>query len=229
MGMKSGRLLAGCGVVVLLAIFTTAPAGAQVYEGKQIVKATLLADTAAVVPGKPLTVGLLLRMAAGWHTYWKFSGDAGLPTEIKWKLPPGWKIGEIEWPIPLKLKDPGDIVTYGYNDEVLLMQQITPPASVADTTVKLSAEASWLVCERICIPGSASLELELPRGSSAGVATAAKSISAAPANTGPVKLRTGTARLLRFRSVSDRPDSRIIPWSIFIRWRMRTRSSVIRA
>ena len=163
MWMKSGRLPAVCGVVVLLAIFTTAPAGAQVYEGKQIVKATLLADTTAVVPGKPLTVGLLLRMVAGWHTYWKFSGDAGLPTEIKWKLPPGWKIGEIEWPIPLKLKDPGDIVTYGYNDEVLLMQQITPPASVAETTVKLSAEASWLVCERLCIPGSASLALELPR------------------------------------------------------------------
>ncbi|MGH8101531.1 MAG: protein-disulfide reductase DsbD family protein [Chthoniobacterales bacterium] len=180
--MKSGRLLACCGVL-LLAMFIAAPAGAQVYEGKQIVKATLLADTTAVVPGKPFTVGLLLRIAPGWHTYWKFSGDAGLPTEIKWKLPQAWKIGEIEWPIPLKLKDPGDIVTYGYNDEVLLMQQITPPASVADTTVKFSAAASWLVCERICIPGSANLELELPEASSAGIAPAAKSTSAAPANT----------------------------------------------
>ncbi len=162
MGMKSGRLLAGCGVVVLLAIFTTAPAGAQVYEGKQIVKATLLADTAAVVPGKPLTVGLLLRMAAGWHTYWKFSGDAGLPTEIKWKLPPGWKVSEIQWPIPVKTNDPGDIQTYGYQDEILLMQEITPPAKIDISPVKLSAEANWLVCEKICIPGGANLELELP-------------------------------------------------------------------
>ena len=63
----------------------------------------------AIVPGKPFTVGLLLRMAPGWHTYWKFSGDAGLPTELKWKLPPGWKIGDIQWPIPLKTVDPGDI------------------------------------------------------------------------------------------------------------------------
>ncbi len=180
--MKSGRLLA-CRGVLLLAMVTAAPAGAQVYEGKQIVKATLLADTAAFVPGKPFTVGLLLRIAPGWHTYWKFSGDAGLPTEIKWKLPPGWKISEIQWPIPLKLKDPGDIVTYGYNDEVLLMQEITPPASLADSTVKLSAEANWLVCERICIPGSANLALELSRASSAGMATAAKSTSAVPANT----------------------------------------------
>src|SRR5437773_11578158 len=81
----------------------------QTYQGKQLVRAELLADTNAIVPGKPFTVGLLLQMAPGWHTYWKFSGDAGLPTELKWNLPAGWKIGEIQWPIPLKTIDPGDI------------------------------------------------------------------------------------------------------------------------
>src|SRR5256885_1282210 len=101
-------------------------------------------------------------MAPGWHTYWKFSGDAGLPTEIKWNLPPGWKVGEIQWPIPLKTNDPGDIQTYGYPDEILLLQEITPPAKIDTSPVKLSAEANWLVCERICIPGSAKLDLELP-------------------------------------------------------------------
>ena len=154
----------------------------QTYQGKQLVKPELLADTTAIVPGKPFNVGLLLRMAPGWHTYWKFSGDAGLPTEVKWKLPAGWKISEIQWPIPLKTIDPGDIQTYGYVDEVLLMQEITPPnvvagigdagnvaradhepgSSIPATTVKLSADANWLVCEKICIPGSATLQLELP-------------------------------------------------------------------
>jgi len=134
----------------------------QTYQGKQLVKAELLADTTAVVPGKPFTVGLLLRMAPAWHTYWKFSGDAGLPTELKWKLPAGWKVGEIQWPIPLKTIDPGDIQTYGYVDEVLLMQEITPPAKVDGSSAKLSADASWLVCEKICIPGSATLQMELP-------------------------------------------------------------------
>src|SRR5262245_5357667 len=135
---------------------------AQVYQGKELVKAELLADTNAIVPGKPFTIGLLLRMAPGWHTYWAFSGDAGLPTELKWKLPSGWKVGEIQWPIPLKTTDPGDIETYGYENEVLLMQEITPPQQLNDSTVKLSAEANWLVCEKICIPGSATLQLELP-------------------------------------------------------------------
>src|SRR2546423_5650470 len=101
-------------------------------------------------------------MVPNWHTYWKFPGDAGIPTEIKWKLPEGWKAGEIQWPIPLKLDEPGDIQIYGYHEEVLLMREITPPASLKDSSVQLPAEANWLVCENICIPGSASLKLDLP-------------------------------------------------------------------
>src|SRR6267154_1721391 len=138
---------------------------AQTYQGKQLVKAELLADTNAVIPGKPFTVGVLLRMAPGWHTYWKFSGDAGLPTEMKWKLPPGWKVGDIQWPIPLKTINPGDIETYGYENEVLLIQEITPPSKLDDSSAKLSTEANWLVCEKICIPGSATLQLDLPLAS----------------------------------------------------------------
>jgi thiol:disulfide interchange protein/DsbC/DsbD-like thiol-disulfide interchange protein len=157
------------GLCVLLAL-SAREISAQSYQGRELVKATLVADTSAIVPGKSFTVGLLLRMAPGWHTYWKFSGDAGLPTEIKWKLAPGWKAGEIEWPIPLKTNDPGDIQTYGYQDEVLLMQEITPPPVIDDSVVKLAAEVNWLVCEKICIPGSANLQLELPKSTTSAAA-----------------------------------------------------------
>src|SRR5260370_37712150 len=127
-----------------------------------MVKAELLADTNAVVPSKPFTVGVLLRMAPTWHTYWKFSGDAGLPTQIKWNLPAGWKAGEIQWPIALKTNDPGAIQPHGYQDEVLLMQELTPAGQIGNPSVTLSAEVNWLVCEKICIPGSANLRIELP-------------------------------------------------------------------
>src|SRR5436190_3464525 len=148
--------------VLLLLLGMLCPARAQTYEGRELVQAELLAEVTAVVPGKPFTVGLLLHMVPNWHTYWRFPGDAGIPTEIKWKLPDGWKVGEIQWPIPLKLNEPGDIQIYGYHDEVLLLQEITPPASLKDSQVQLAADASWLVCEKICIPGSANLKLELP-------------------------------------------------------------------
>src|SRR6266480_4326877 len=181
--MRVSRRLGTCLMACWLVVAIEPHCLGQTYQGKQLVKAELLADTSAIVPGKPFTAGLLLRMAPGWHTYWKFSGDAGLPTEIKWNLPPGWKVSEIQWPIPLKTNDPGDIQTYGYQDEILLMQEITPPAKIDISPVKLSAEANWLVCEKICIPGSANLQLELPTASSAGRATAAGSATANPKNT----------------------------------------------
>ena len=160
--MRLALRLVVCSMVCWSAIAFAPHAFSQSYQGKQLVRTELLADTNAIVPGKPFTVGLLLRMAPGWHTYWKFSGDAGLPTELKWKLPPGWKIGEVQRPIPLKTIDPGDIQTYGYVDEVLLAQEVTPPAKLDGSSVKLSADASWLVCEKICIPGGATLQVELP-------------------------------------------------------------------
>ena len=160
--MRLALRLVLCSMVCGSALALVPHAFSQSYQGKQLVRTELLADTNAIVPGKPFTVGLLLRIAPGWHTYWKFSGDAGLPTELKWKLPAGWKIGEVQWPIPLKTIDPGDIQTYGYVDEVLLTQEVTPPSKIENSTIKLVADASWLVCEKICIPGSATLELELP-------------------------------------------------------------------
>ncbi len=160
------------GALALFSLLLVDGAGAQVYEGHQLVKAELIADVSAVVPGKPFTAGLLLHMAPGWHTYWQFSGDAGIPIELKWKLPAGWKTGALQWPIPMKFNDPGDIQTYGYHDEVLLMQEITPPSSLRETSMKLTADANWLVCEKICIPGSAGVQMELPVSTSNGAANA---------------------------------------------------------
>ena len=156
-------------VALALALAVVAPVqstDAQMYQGRELVTAELVADTTEVAPGKPFTAGVLLRMAPHWHTYWKFGGDAGIATEIKWNLPPEWKVGEIQWPTPLRLVEPGDIHVYGYHDEVLLMQEITPPATLPPGPIKLTAEANWLVCEKICIPGSATVALELPTGGS---------------------------------------------------------------
>src|SRR2546423_2226963 len=101
-------------------------------------------------------------MVPNWHTYWKFPGDAGIPTEINWKLPDGWKVGEIQWPIPLRLNGPGVIQIYGYHEGFLRCQETPRPASLKGSALELTAEASWLVCEKICIPGSANLKLDLP-------------------------------------------------------------------
>lgn len=159
--MTSLRSIASA-LLIASVLFAPQASRAQVFQGRQLVEAKLIADTAAVVPGQTFTAGLLLKMQPGWHSYWQFPGDAGIPTEIKWNLPPGWKTGPIQWPVPKKVTEPGDIQVYGYHGEVLLMMAMTPPTKITASSVKLSATADWLVCEKICIPGNAQLQLELP-------------------------------------------------------------------
>ena len=64
------------------------------------VKARLVAETGSIAPGETVWVALHLEMRPGWHVYWRNPGDAGLPPEIAWKLPPGFTAGEIAWPTP---------------------------------------------------------------------------------------------------------------------------------
>lgn len=127
------------------------------------VQARLLADVEAAAPGQPFRLGVELTMAAGWHTYWMFSGDAGLPTAVEWQLPSGVGVGPLQWPLPRKFEEEGGLVVYGYADEVLLMAEAAASSALAaGDTLHLAAEVSWLVCRELCIPGEASLALALP-------------------------------------------------------------------
>jgi len=101
-------------------------------------------------------------MLPGWHTYWQYPGDVGLPIAIQWKLPSGFHVGAFQWPIPKQMTLTGDIVDYGYEGETLLIAEVQPPAHFTAKEVVLRGDASWLVCAKICVPGEANLSLTLP-------------------------------------------------------------------
>ena len=135
-------------------------AGAAPMVKTEHVDAELVMEKSAAQPGKPALVGLKLRMEAQWHTYWKNPGDSGLPTRIQWLLPEGWKAGEIQWPYPSPLPV-GPLMNYGYEDEVVLLAELTPPASTTPGTFPVKARAEWLVCKDICIPEKGELDMVL--------------------------------------------------------------------
>ncbi len=163
-------------LVGLMALASSPVAHAQIYEGRTLVETELIADTDAIVPGKPFRVGLKMTIAPHWHTYWQYAGDAGIPAEIAWKLPAGFETGAIQWPIPETILQPeGNLQTFAYSGEVLLWQEIRPPASLQPgAAIELQADASWLVCEELCIPGKASVALSLPVAATARPANAAE-------------------------------------------------------
>jgi len=148
-------------IVVLLGYFSPG-LRAQELNGRQLVVPTLVAETDGIAPGKPFTVGILFIIADGWHTYWQSSGDSGAPPTVEWQLPPGFKAGPLQFPLPTVHVDDGDLLTYIYEREVMFLTEITPPNDLAGDKVSLKANLKWLVCEKTCIPADGRAELALP-------------------------------------------------------------------
>jgi len=129
------------------------------------VRAELLAwAPEGVAAGKPVWLGLQLAHQPDWHTYWKNSGDSGLPTRLDWSLPAGVTAGDIAWPTPQKIPV-GTLANYGYDKTVLLPVPLTVApgfggSAAAQLDVKL--KATWLVCKEVCIPQDAEFSLSLP-------------------------------------------------------------------
>lgn len=147
----------------LAAVSLAAAACAFVPPAHAQVEASLVAAESSISPGRPFTVALNLRHAPGWHTYWTNPGT-GLPTRLAWRLPQGFAVGPIQWPVPNVVRDAsGKITGNGYEGDLLLPARITPPDSLAaDGSVTLAATAEWLMCAEFCIPETADLELTLP-------------------------------------------------------------------
>jgi thiol:disulfide interchange protein DsbD len=141
-------------------------ARAQGASTRRHTKASLVAETDGVQPGRPLTVGIRLQMEPGWHTYWRNPGDSGLPTRVKWTLPPGFEAGELRWPYPISFTT-GLLVSYGYAHEVLLPVEIRVPPALGEREVRLVARVDWLECQDACLPGKADVSLTLSVRSSA--------------------------------------------------------------
>jgi thiol:disulfide interchange protein len=159
-------------LLLLLVLFAAGPAFGQTVVEAENVRAELLADVAAVKAGEPFWVGLRQTIRPKWHTYWKNPGESGLPTEIKWTLPAGVTADPIVWPTP-NLFNIGGVINYGYRDETVLLVRITPPADLSGSSLKLAAEANWLVCEDVCIPEDGKFELSLPIAATATPASPA--------------------------------------------------------
>lgn len=128
--------------------------GAQAQDTPQpdkYVKIRLLPERNTVAPGEEFWVGVEQSIYPGWHTYWRNPGDSGSDPRVRWTLPAGFEIGEIQWPIPHKLPF-GPMTNYGYEDNVILLQKLKAPSSLPEGPLNFSAEIEILVCEEICIP-----------------------------------------------------------------------------
>ncbi len=127
------------------------------------VTAQLIAEPDVLRPNKPFTLAVQLDHAPHWHSYWLNPGT-GYKTSINWAMPAGFTAGPIQWPTPHLVRDAaGNITGYGYEGRVLLLTEVTPPASIESAPIiRVQGQVSWLMCSESCVPGEAEVSLSLP-------------------------------------------------------------------
>lgn len=131
-----------------------------VHGGEPRVEARLLLDAMAVPAGEALHAGVLFDLAPGWHVYWKNPGETALPTRLEWTIEQG-EAGPVEWPAPGVFRESdGTLLTYGYEDRVLLASEVRFSAAAAgERTVRVVVD--FLACQVQCVPGRFELERQV--------------------------------------------------------------------
>jgi DsbC/DsbD-like thiol-disulfide interchange protein len=104
--------------------------------------------------------GFEIALAPGAITYWRDPGDAGLPPTLDFSASDNVASVEPEFPAPKRIREADGGEALGYDSDVVfpLRIKLTDPAKPA--TLKLNAD--FAVCEKICLPAKAHLELKLP-------------------------------------------------------------------
>ena len=124
---------------------------------------SLITESDLISSDETILVGLKFKLNPGWHTYWENPGDAGAGASVVWELPPNFTATEILWPGPKKIPvEP--LMTYGYEDEALLLTKITSP-KVLTYPVNIRAKVSWFTCKDICLPQEGEVSIKLHQGS----------------------------------------------------------------
>lgn len=147
--------------LLTLAILFSSSSNALEPSSTNPVHIELIHQEKTIQPGHPFWVAINLNMDTDWNSYWKNPGDTGAPIKVEWQLPAGYSVDSIKWPAPTRYAT-DDLITYGYEDSVVILARITPPHQIEGDTASLKAHVRWVACSgEECQPGSADASIEL--------------------------------------------------------------------
>ena len=112
----------------------------------------------------PLRAGIEMKLESGWHTYWRYPGDSGVPPRFDFAGSGNLKSAKILYPAPqLHSDDAGQ--TIGYEGSVAFPIDVMPQDPSKPVALKLKVD--YAVCEKLCVPTEGSAALTLAPGASA--------------------------------------------------------------
>ena len=115
---------------------------------------------ARLIAGGDDLAGFEIALAPGAITYWRDPGDAGLPPTLDFSASDNVASVEPEFPAPKRIKEADGGEAFGYDGGVVFPLRIKPRDPTKPMTLKLNAD--FAVCEKVCLPAKAHLELKLP-------------------------------------------------------------------
>ena len=153
--------------------------------------------------GAVLLGGIAVHLDPGWKTYWRTSGDSGVPPRFDFSKSDNVEAVTVLWPAPTKFDDGAGGFSLGYHDQVVLPLRIVPKNN--DKPVTLRAEINYAVCEKLCIPVEASTELTF-----ASVASTEDNVLFAALETVPKPASVGDPNPLTIRNVKREGKSTVL-------------------
>ena len=132
------------------------------YVEHKHVSLELISSVESVSNVNNLNLGLYFKLDHGWKIYWKYPGKAGYPPKIDWSKSKNIETLEILWPKPKKFKILG-MESIGYTDKVVLPIKLLLKESNQELSANFNID--YLTCNKICVPYSDNLTLNIPIGS----------------------------------------------------------------
>jgi DsbC/DsbD-like thiol-disulfide interchange protein len=163
-GLRRTVALGAIGICAasLIAASNAADADASRWDGDARSAVRLIAGSSPP-DGGPIRAGVEIRLKSGWHTYWRYPGDAGVPPRFDFSQSQNLKSVEVRWPAPQRIPEQG-LVAIGYTGDVILPLAIVP--QIRGEPVKLRLKLDYAVCEMLCVPAEGKAELVLTAGAS---------------------------------------------------------------
>jgi DsbC/DsbD-like thiol-disulfide interchange protein len=115
---------------------------------------------ARLIAGGGDLAGFEIALTPGAITYWRDPGDAGLPPTLDFSGSDNVASVEPLFPAPKRIKEADGGEAFGYDGGVVFPLRVKPRDPTKPATLKLNAD--FAVCEKVCLPAKAHLELTLP-------------------------------------------------------------------
>lgn len=178
------------GAAVALPAFSPLSAQSIVSKGQSFVSVDLIPGSLDASGTR--TIGLSLRMAEEWKTYWRSPGQAGIPPTIDWSASENLASAVVRWPMP-EIYESFGMQTVGYAEQVTLPVELTPkdPAQPIGVAVSLLLG----VCREICVLEETSVAGVIPPDLAEGADYVAMALDNVPAPGAAQGMQSATCRI----------------------------------